>query len=401
LTLLHRWALVAISVTAGPLLAFPQQTKVPPDPPPVIQDGPEPLGLTLASGLVKDGETGRVLWSKDPGATRYPASTTKMMTALILLERTRPEEIVTVTKEAASTGGSGIGLKAGDKCRMEDLIKAIVVKSANDACIAAAIHSAGSVKAFVTWMNQKAKDLGAVSTRFANPHGLHDPTHVTTAEDLSIIGKAAMTDPVYRALAATPKIWVAPLNKTPKEFSSTNTLLEEDPTVKGIKTGWTNPAGRCFVGWHEAGSMNILTVALGCRRWQDDQRALMQWVWNTFEKAVLCKKGEPVAEVEVKGALGGKVALLAEQTLEGIVRRGRPSPKIVLQEGLSAPLAPGQTLGYADFGEGFKVNLTTDKYTGSRLQAAAGIAAGTAMLGGAFFAHRNRNAQRNRRSYRR
>lgn len=131
------------------------------------------LPITAKSALLADAETGEILWQRNPDLRCYPASLTKIMTAILVLERGNLGDWVIVPKEAAFTGESSMALKEGERVQLKDLLNAILVRSANDACVAAAIHLAGSVEKFVEWMNEKAKELGMTNTHFVNPHGLH------------------------------------------------------------------------------------------------------------------------------------------------------------------------------------------------------------------------------------
>lgn len=351
--------------------------------------------LTAHSAVILDAETGRIVWEKGADEVRFPASTTKIVTALVLLERARPEEIVTIPQEAAATKGSGIAMKKGDKFRMADLVAAILVKSANNACVAAAVHVAGSQAKFVEMMNQKAVQLGAVNTKFKNPHGLHDPEHFSSAHDLALFGRAALNDPEIVRIASLPKVWIGPIGGQAREYLPTNKLLGKDLTNFGLKTGWTNPAGRCFVGWHQGAGMRLVTVVLGCEpKWETDQATLMAWFWTHYEPRELIAAGGAAGEAAIPGALWEKVSLVAAEPLTAIVRRDLPAPRLIMNEGVAAPLARGQVVGRLEFSPGLSVPVASPVDVPSRTQAAVGGGVGAALVSaglGLITWHRKKN----------
>jgi len=222
------------------------------------------LPVTAKSALLADAETGEILWQRNPDLRCYPASLTKIMTAVLVLERGNLEDWVTVPKEAAFTGESSMALKEGERVQLKDLLNAILVRSANDACVAAAIHLAGSVEKFVEWMNEKAKELGMTNTHFVNPHGLHHPQHFTTARDLLTLTRYALQNPTFRSIVSQREIIVAPTNKSAlRRYRNRNKLLELYPGCDGVKTGYTIPAGKCLVASATRNGWQLIAIVLG------------------------------------------------------------------------------------------------------------------------------------------
>lgn len=347
---------------------------------PILPAGPL---LTAKASLVMEEETGRIIWSKNPDVRRFPASTTKMATAMVLLERTMPDDVVTVTEAVSTVGGSRLGLKKGMKLKVRDLVKAIMILSANDACVAAAVHVSGSVAEFAKLMNETAAQLGAVNTQFKNPHGLHDPLHYSTARDLALIGQAAIRYPLIRDMAVLPKVEVSIIGEPPRVIRNRNILAGVDPTNRGIKTGWTNPAGRCLVGLHENAGMRVVTVVLGCdKAWSPDQVNLMAWFWENFESRELVRQGEAVGQIEVEGALGGPHSITASQDVGGIVPKNLGEPRLVLAQGLKAPLPAGTKVGTFEWPNGLSTPVVLASEVRSQLQALGLAGAVTAVLGG-------------------
>ena len=150
-----------------------------------------------------DVHTGQILFAKEGMKQMYPASTTKILTAYVTLKHCALDDVVTVSDKAVMPGGSAVGLQAGEKLTVEDILYALLLSSANDGAEALAYHMAGSIEEFAKWMNEEAQNLGAKNSHFVNPHGLPDPNHYVTAEDLAIIARAAMEDPEFRKIVST------------------------------------------------------------------------------------------------------------------------------------------------------------------------------------------------------
>lgn len=322
-------------------------------------EGPK---LTAVSALLADPATGRVLWDRKGDEVREPASTTKIITALLFIEKVPMTEIVEAPPKIDEVTGSKIGLRPGDKVVAEQLLQAILVRSANDACVAAAVKASGSVEQFVEDMNAKAKELGCTDTVFKNPHGLHEEGHVTTAHDLARIALAAIKVPELKVAVALPKVSVSFNGGPPREFESRNELMGEDPTNLGIKTGWTDQAGRCFVGWHKKDDVEFVSVILGCPgKWQPDQAALRDWAFTNFEYKTLVKKGETMGQAKAAWALGGPVPLKAVSSLSALapvdlapgVLKGVPK--------FTAPMTKNVRAGQAVWEGGLSVDLVASE----------------------------------------
>ena len=219
----------------------------------------DPPELNAGYVYVMDTETGRCLYEKN-GFTKTPmASTTKIMTAIIVLEKGNLNEVVTVSRAAAATDGSEMHLKAGEEISVNDLLFGLLIKSGNDAAVALAEHIGGSVKGFCDMMNEKAKELGALDTNFTSPHGLDEEGHYTTARDLAIIAAYAMKNDLFRQIVSTKSATV-----NGHYLANTNNLLNTVEGVDGIKTGFTGDAGRCLVLTASRGGIRIIGVILGC-----------------------------------------------------------------------------------------------------------------------------------------
>lgn len=203
-----------------------------------------------------------VLWERGSERRLPPASLTKLMTALVLVDDWKPDEVVRVGPRAAQSTGSRLGLRAGERLRFADAFDALLIHSANDACVALAEHVAGSVERFVARMNERAKALALASTTFANPCGLDQPGHVSTARDLLRLATRAMRAPQIARAVAQPFLEIATLEGRRFRKSSSNLLLGRVAGAIGIKTGFTRLAGKCLTALVRRGRDEVWIVLL-------------------------------------------------------------------------------------------------------------------------------------------
>lgn len=207
------------------------------------------------------------------------------MTAIIILENCKLTDIITVSKKAAGTGGSRLGLKTNDKISINDLMYGLLLVSGNDTAVALAEYAAGSVENFAKMMNQKAKDLNLKDTNFVTPHGLDSEEHYTTAYELALITDYALQNNKFAQIVNT-KNYIVNINGTPKALSNTNELLGNLNGVNGVKTGFTNEANRCLVTSVKRDSMNIITVVLGAdtKKFRtSDSVKLIEYAYSNFK----------------------------------------------------------------------------------------------------------------------
>jgi D-alanyl-D-alanine carboxypeptidase (penicillin-binding protein 5/6) len=215
------------------------------------------------SALVVDATTGKVLYAKNPNLKLRPASTVKLMTAIVAIENANFTDITTVSKRAVRVSPSKVGLKVGDRVSIETLLYAALVKSGNDAAAVLAEAVAGSERKFVQLMNRKAAEIGAKNTKFKNPHGLPSPGQYTTASDLSKIMTYALTYPRLREIIGTRVVEVLTENGHAIFLKNTNKLLWSEDDLIGGKTGYTRRARHCFVCAAERGDSKLIVVVLG------------------------------------------------------------------------------------------------------------------------------------------
>lgn len=211
------------------------------------------------------------------------ASTTKIMTTIVILEKADLNETVTVSAKAGGTGGSRLGLKRGDKASVRDLLYGLMLRSGNDAAVALAEHAGGSVKGFAELMNEKAIELGLTNTHFVTPHGLDDANHYTTALELAKLTDYAMDNETFAKIVGTKSTTIY-INNQSRQINNTNELLGVLNGVVGVKTGFTNNAGRCLVTETKRNNMDIITIVLGADTKKDRTKDSVNLIEYTFSK---------------------------------------------------------------------------------------------------------------------
>lgn len=240
------------------------------------------LNINSRSYIVLDRKTNEVLFGKNQFEKRKMASTTKIMTALITLERVNLQDNVTVSKKAARTGGSRLGLKANDIITVNDLLYGLMLCSGNDAAVCLAEYVGGSIEEFAELMNQKAKELNLTNTHFVTPHGLDSEEHYTTSYELAILSNYALNNTKFKEIVGT-KNHTININGYPKALSNTNELLGNLSGVYGIKTGFTNGANRCLVTACKRNDMDIICVVLGADTKKFRTQDSIKLIEYTFE----------------------------------------------------------------------------------------------------------------------
>lgn len=316
--------------------------------------------VQMAAGALVS-EDGRLLWMRRGSDRRAMASLTKIMTAVIAVENSEPNELVTIPREAGQVGESTSFLRAGEKLPMSELLEALLVKSGNDAAVAVAMHVAGSEEAFVTLMNEKAKRLGLARTKFDNPHGLDSSGHYSTAVDLAVLSRYAMTKPEFRRIVAQQTIVLGSGGRS-ERMHTTNLLVGNYEGANGVKTGFTSDAGYCVVDSARRGSVEIYAVVLGCRTEMQrfrDARDLLDFGFAHYRPRMLISAGTVVGEAPVKDYLDRTVgAQVSESTTATIFDLAGPITRSVKVSTVKAPVEKGQRVGVATFTQGGEVVAT-------------------------------------------
>lgn len=356
------------------------------------------VNLVAESAIVINGETGQVLYEKNAHQPMYPASTTKVLTAIIVLEDLALDEMVTITHEATRAGGSHIALEPDEVVSVETLLYALMITSANDAAVALAKHHSGTVEAFAQVMNERAETMGALNSHFKNPHGMPDREHTTSAYDLAMISKHAMQNAKFREIVATRRYEIPPTNKKTETryLNSTNSLFtgipgsnttiqvdgQPTPTAfefsNGIKRGYTNDAQFCFIGSATIENRTVITTVLKSSdaAMYQDTRELMHFAYNKTTPHVLKNLGDTIAQIPINNKRQTVVDAISEHAivvdLPLEVDPSQVEEKITLNPSIELPIQKDEHLGTAGYYlEGqllFQTDLVAiDDYSGENL----------------------------------
>lgn len=301
------------------------------------------------SAIIVDAATGKPLWEHDADTPRFPASTTKIMTALLLIEHCMLDDVIVAPKDIEKIPESSMHLKPGERVTVRNMLYAMMLRSANDGCYAVAKHIAGSVEKFSEMMNARAKLMGCSNTNFCNPNGLHNPKHRVSARDMAIIAREAMRNPVFRDIVRTQKVEIQrSINQKDLLMVNKNRTLAADPTAEGIKTGYTNPAGKCFVGSTMRNGFRLVTTVFKSEDWFADNQQLMNWAFKNFEQKLIATPHDSVAVVPVANGDSGQVSVSPESEVRIVKPKGN-SPdgewRFESPAEVAAPIRQGQRIG--------------------------------------------------------
>lgn len=326
--------------------------------------------LNSEAAILVEVSTGRIIYEKNSTKQMYPASTTKVLTAILVIENCELDEIVTVRESALSNIPSGYvtcNLQIGEQLTVKDLLYALMIPSANDAAYVLAEYVAGSVEDFSVMMNDKARELGCKTTHFVNPNGIHEDSHYSTAYDLYLIADYAMKNEFFRELVATTEYTLPATEKYPSEdriLKTTNELLNENSrkyfykNAIGIKTGYTSKAGNCLIGGASRDGLEFIAVVLnggttneGLNSRYVDSKKLFEYAYDNFTLTKIIEKGSVVQTLEIEnGTKETKhLDLVIDETITVVnnksIDMNSVIPEIALRETLEAPIAAGETIG--------------------------------------------------------
>ena len=316
--------------------------------------------INSPSAILINSKSGQVLYEKKVHDKHYPASITKVMTAILLLEEGNLEKVVTIGDDVPfliERGSSQIYLIPGEQLTREQLLYALLVDSANDAAVAIAQDIAGSVEKFVQEMNEKAKELGTLNTNFVTPHGLHDDNHYTTAYDMALIACEAMKNPIFRQVVKTERYIIPATNKQDTRYLYLGNRLVRNTTYRnykydganGVKTGYTSKAGNTLIASASRNDLDLITVVLNANGNEvyEDTISLLDYGFDTFQNKIAVKKGDTIEEIHLENA-DQPLPLIAKDTLEYCIDRNSNQEitwDIKLMDELSPPIEKGDSLG--------------------------------------------------------
>ena len=343
--------------------------------------------------------SGELVYEKNGKQKAYPASTTKIMTALLALENCEMDEPVTVTRAALNTvspGSSIAGLQNGEVLSMYEMLECLLVASGNDAASVIAVHIGGTVAQFVEMMNERSRELGCTSTNYTNPSGLHDEEHYTTAEDLLKVTVEAMKHPEFVEIVGSAQVTIPETNKVdhPRYFNNTNQLISQAVTsvnlyskATGIKTGHTTPAGYCLVSSAENGDLSYIAVVLGGYIDENtgrnysyvDSINLFLWGFSDFKYRTIVSTSDLVKELEVdlskekdfvilRAAEDVTAFLHEDDDIDAIFTK-----TISVQENITAPVERGDILGTMTILRGSEVYARVDLVATNTVERSEGL----------------------------
>ncbi len=330
------------------------------------------LKIYSDAAILIDANTGTVLYSKKSDERLYPASTTKILTAIIAIEKCNLDDVVTVSKSAVSAipaGYSSAYLSEGENISVKDLLTVFLVHSANDAGYILAEHISGSIDEFANLMNKKALDLGCKDTHFVNPSGIHNKEHYTTAYDLSLIAKYCMKNSIFRNIVSLKSCTINSTNKFGvRKYANTNDLLS--PSSKyyledciGIKTGYTAQAKNCLISACNKDNLELISVILGANQTEKGESSryidtinLFNYGYSNFSIKTFAEKDDVIETIEVKnGSKDTKnLDLILEDSISGLIGNNDEvlNPNILLKENISAPIAKNSVIGTVTYSVG-------------------------------------------------
>lgn len=309
--------------------------------------------ITAPSAVLMETSSGKILFEKNPHEQRPCASITKVMTMLLVCEaidngKLSLDDTITASAHAASMGGSDIWLEEGETMSADDMIKATVVASANDAAVALAEHLCGSEEVFVEKMNEKASQLGMKDTVFKNCNGLDEDGHITSAYDVAVMSRELMK---HEMIFDYTSIWLDNLRDGKTQIVNTNKLLKTYNGITGLKTGTTNDAGCCMSVSAKRGDMSLVAVVLGCNSGKErfsDAAALLDYGFANFSVTQLKAPEDLPKTIKVENGMQGNIGIGCDVNASIVLDKNSSSKivsKIDLPESIEAPVVSGQKLG--------------------------------------------------------
>ena len=299
--------------------------------------------LSAQKAIMLDANSGRVLFEKNADSRSLIASTTKIMTALVVCEQCNVLDRMKIPKEAVGIEGSSMYLQEGEVLTIQELLYGLMLRSGNDAAVALAIYCGGTIEGFAELMNDKAHRLGLKNTHFENPNGLDSPEHYSTAQDLATLTAYAMQNPIFAKTVSTKSITIG--NRT---LQNHNKLLWSLDGADGVKTGFTKAAGRILVSSASRQGRRLIGVTINAPDDWRDHTALLEEGFGRYQIRVLITKGDCLGKLEIAGGTAGEVALIADSDFSYALASDEEPEIVMPRKGfVYAPVAQGQEAGFA------------------------------------------------------
>lgn len=301
------------------------------------------------SYILMEGNSGRVLMERNAHQRMPMASTTKIMTALLAIEKGNLDDIVTIDEESVGVEGSSIYLQLEEEVTLKELLYGLMLRSGNDSAVAIAKHISGSLEDFVDDMNKKARSLGSLDTNFMNPHGLHDENHFSTAYDLALITREAFKSKDLTEIFGS-KSYKGSREKNDYYINKNKTLWDYEGGDGG-KTGYTMSSGRCLVSSASRDNMRLIAVSLNAPNWFNDNYRLLDYGFENYNLYRIYDKDQYLSNMEIKDGIKDKLDLLVEEELYYPLTQDEKKQikiKITLDNFLNAPIKKGEMIGYTE-----------------------------------------------------
>lgn len=319
----------------------------------VFAEGNTDLGLNAKSAILMEESTGNILYESDPDERLPIASVTKVMTMLLIMEavdsgKISLDDMVTVSENAMSYGGSTMFLETGEQLTVNDMLKGIAVASANDGCVAMAEHLAGSESAFVDMMNEKAKELGMENTHFMNTNGLDEDDHYSSARDVAIMSRELMK---HETIFNYTSIWMDTLRGGKFQLANTNKLIRFYDGANGLKTGSTSKALCCLSAAAKRNDMQLIAVVLGAPTSAErfaSAKSLLDYGFANYAVNTQITAGDEVQKIAVEKGVDKEVGVVAGDSCSTLVKKGQEdniTKEIKIDETITAPIEAGQKIG--------------------------------------------------------
>ena len=319
----------------------------------VFAEGNTDLGLNAKSAILMEEATGNILYESNPNERLPIASVTKVMTMLLIMEavdsgKISLDDMVTVSENAMSYGGSTMFLETGEQLTVNDMLKGIAVASANDGCVAMAEHLAGSESAFVDMMNEKAKELGMENTHFMNTNGLDEDDHYSSARDVAIMSRELMK---HETIFNYTSIWMDTLRGGKFQLANTNKLIRFYDGANGLKTGSTSKALCCLSAAAKRNDMQLIAVVLGAPTSAErfaSAKSLLDYGFANYAVNTQITAGDEVQKIAVEKGVDKEVGVVAGDSCSTLVKKGQEdniTKEIKIDETITAPIEAGQKIG--------------------------------------------------------
>ena len=319
----------------------------------VFAEGNTDLGLNAKSAILMEESTGNILYESNPDERLPIASVTKVMTMLLIMEavdsgKISLDDMVTVSENAMSYGGSTMFLETGEQLTVNDMLKGIAVASANDGCVAMAEHLAGSESAFVDMMNEKAKKLGMENTHFMNTNGLDEDDHYSSARDVAIMSRELMK---HETIFNYTSIWMDTLRGGKFQLANTNKLIRFYDGANGLKTGSTSKALCCLSAAAKRNDMQLIAVVLGAPTSAErfaSAKSLLDYGFANYAVNTQITAGDEVQKIAVEKGVDKEVGVVASDSCSTLVKKGQEdniTKEIKIDETITAPIEAGQKIG--------------------------------------------------------